>query len=151
MTRFPSVDDITDELRKLGKGALLYKVDVSRAFKIDPGDYDLLGLNWNGIYLDTCLPFGTRHGSQIFQRLSDGVRYVMRRKGYRIIDYIDDYIGVALPSVASDAFDALVDVMRQFGLIISKHKWVSPSTQVVCLGVLIDSIEGTIQIAPPKT
>ena len=149
--RFPSVDDITDELRKLGKGALLYKVDVSRAFKIDPGGYDLLGLNWNGIYLDTCLPFGTRHGSQIFQRLSDGVRYVMRRKGYRIIDYIDDYIGVALPSVASDAFDALVDVMRQFGLIISKHKWVSPSTQVVCLGVLIDSIEGTIQIAPPKT
>ena len=60
--RFPSVDDITDELRKLGKGALLYKVDVSRAFrhvKIDPGDYDLLGLNWNGVYLDTCLPFGT--------------------------------------------------------------------------------------------
>ena len=74
----------------------------------------------------------------------------MSRKGYRIIDYIDDYIGVALPSVASDAFDALVDVMRQFGLTISKKKLVSPSTQVVCLGVLIDSIEGTIQIPPPK-
>ena len=151
--RFPSVDDITEELKKLGKGALLYKVDVSRAFrhvKIDPGDYDLLGLNWNGVYLDTCLPFGTRHGSQIFQRLSDAVRYVMRRKGYRIIDYIDDYIGVALPSVASDAFDALVYVMSQFGLTISKKKLVSPSTKVVCLGVLIDSIEGTIQIPPEK-
>ena len=67
--KFPSVDDITDELKRFGKGALLYKVDISRAFrhiKVDPGDYDLLGLNWNGVYLDICLPFGTHHGSQIF-------------------------------------------------------------------------------------
>ena len=73
---FPTVDHITDELKKLGRGALLYKIDVSRAFrhvKVDPGDYDLLGLDWHGRYVDTCVPFGTRHGSQIFQRLSDGV------------------------------------------------------------------------------
>ena len=66
---FPSVDDITNEVKRLGRGALLYKVDVSRAFrhvKVDPGDYDLLGLEWGGTYVDTCLPFGTRHGSQIF-------------------------------------------------------------------------------------
>ena len=53
---FPSVDDITHELTRVGKGALLYKVNVSRAFryiKIDPCDYDLLGVSWNGIYLDT--------------------------------------------------------------------------------------------------
>ena len=74
----------------------------------------------------------------------------MRQKGHRIIDYIDDYIGVALPSVAPDAFDALVDVVRQFGLTISEKKLVSPSTQVTCLGVLIDSIKGTIQIPPQK-
>ena len=38
---FPTVDDITTELTRLGCGALLYKVDVSRAFrhvKVDPGD-----------------------------------------------------------------------------------------------------------------
>ena len=70
----------------------------------------------------------------------------MRQKGYRIIDCIDDYIGVALPSIASDTLDALVDIMSQFGLTISEKKLVSPSTQVVCLGVLIDSIKGTIQI-----
>ena len=66
---FPSVDDITSELKHLGRGAFLYKIDVSRAFRhvrVDPGDYDLLGLQWNGHYVDTCMPFGTRHGSQIF-------------------------------------------------------------------------------------
>ena len=44
---FPTVDDITTKLKQLGKGTLLYKVDVNRAFhhiKVDPGDYDLLGL-----------------------------------------------------------------------------------------------------------
>ena len=150
---FPTVDHITDELKKLGRGALLYKIDVSRAFrhvKVDPGDYDLLGLDWHGRYVDTCVPFGTRHGSQIFQRLSDGVRYVMRQKGYDIIDYIDDYVGVGVPSVASASFSALIDLMGDLGLTISQKKLVPPSTQVTCLGVLIDTVKGTISIPPDK-
>ena len=52
---FPTVDDITSQLKHLGHGALLYKIDVSRAFhhiKIDLGDYDLLGLEWQGACVD---------------------------------------------------------------------------------------------------
>ena len=44
---FPTMDVITTELKHLGRGALLYKIDVSRAFRhvrIDQGDYDSLGL-----------------------------------------------------------------------------------------------------------
>ena len=73
MLMFPTVDDITSELKHLGRGTLLYKIDVSRAFrhaKVDPGGYDLRGLDWHHAYVDTCVPFGTRHGSQIFQLLS---------------------------------------------------------------------------------
>ena len=79
---FPSVDDITNALKCLGRGAFLYKVNVSYAFrhvKVDLGDYNLLGLQWNGMYIDTCLPLGTHHGSQIFQCLSNAVRYIMRQ------------------------------------------------------------------------
>ena len=67
---FPTVDHITSELKRLGRGALLYKIDVSRAFchvRINPGDYDLVGLHWHDAYIDTCLLFGMRHWSQIFQ------------------------------------------------------------------------------------
>ena len=39
---FPTVDDITSELKHLGRGTLLYK--AFRHVKVDPGDYDLLGL-----------------------------------------------------------------------------------------------------------
>ena len=57
----PSIDYITNKVLQLGKGSLIYKIDISRAFrhiKIDPADYNLLGLNFNGYYIDTCLPFG---------------------------------------------------------------------------------------------
>ena len=66
----PSIDNMTNEIKKLGKGSLIYKVDISRAFrhvKIDPCDYYILRLKLDQYYLDTCLPFGFRHGSSIFR------------------------------------------------------------------------------------
>ena len=83
---FPTVDHITSELKHLGSEALLYKIDISRAFH----HVRILGLQWHDAYVDTCLPFGTHHGSQICQRLSDAVRYVMHQKGFCIIYYIED-------------------------------------------------------------
>ena len=150
---FPTVDDITKQLKNIGRGALMYKVDVSRAFrhvKIDPGDYDLLGLEWQGVYVDTCVPFGMRHGSQIFQRLSDAVRYMMRQKGFLMVDYIDDYVGMGVPSIAWASYSALTELMGELGLTISEKKLVAPSTQVTCLGVLIDTVKGTLSIPPEK-
>ena len=76
----PSIDHITNKIKQLGKGSLIYKVDTSRAFrhiKIDPRDYFLLGLNHKNYYLDTCLPFRYRNGSKIFQRLSDAIHFNM--------------------------------------------------------------------------
>ena len=100
---FPTIDDITRELVKIGPGCHIYKIDVSRAFrhlKIDPGDYDLLGLCSDAAFFDTCLSFGSRHGSQTFQRISDAVHYVLRCHGYCIINYIDHFVGYSTPDVA---------------------------------------------------
>ena len=79
---FPTVDHITSE-KKISPGAHLYKIDVSRAFchvATDPMDLDLLGMSWQGnAFIDTKFPFGSHHGTQIFQRLSDAVRHVSSR------------------------------------------------------------------------
>ena len=80
----PTIDHITEQLQKLGKGCHLYKIDISRAFrhiKVDPMDYDLLGLSWRDVYVDTCVPFGSRHGSQIFQCCRDAVCFIMKKNG----------------------------------------------------------------------
>ena len=68
--KYPSVDQITASLRNLGPAAMIYKIDISRAFrqiKVDLGDIDLLGFKFqNGYFLDLSVAFGYRNGSQIF-------------------------------------------------------------------------------------
>ena len=123
---------------------------LTSAGHLDPGDYDLLGLEWQGVYVDTCFPFGTQHGSQISQRLSDAIRYIMHQKGYVMVDYIDDYIGMGVPSVAWASYTALIELMGELGLTICENKLVPPSTQVTCLGILIDTVKGMFSIPPVK-
>ena len=63
----PTIDNISQKVKENGKGSLLYKIDLRTAFqhiKIDPKDYNLLGLFLDGIYYDSCLPFGFKHGSE---------------------------------------------------------------------------------------
>ena len=66
MLTYPSIDQITQKLKVLGPGAMLFKLDISRAFRhirIDPGDIDLLGIQHNGAYIDAL--FGFRHCSYV--------------------------------------------------------------------------------------
>ena len=124
---FPTVDHITSQLKRLGRGAHLYKIDVSRAFrhiKVDPGDYDLMELEWNGFYVEKSVALGMRHGSQILKRLSDTVRFIMRSSGFTIVDYIDDYIHVGVSSVTSASYAFLLQLMQCLGLTVSEKKLV---------------------------
>ena len=73
----------------------------------------------------------------------------MRQRGFHVIDYIDDYV-VGVPSVAHASFASLFELMKDLGLTVSEKKLVPPSTQVVCLGVLIDTVKGTVSIPPEK-
>ena len=151
---FPTVDDIIDAINDVGRGACLYKVDISRAFHhvmIDPFDYDLLGLKWRDVtFFDTCLLFGSRHGMQIFQRLSDAVRFMMRRDGFDVVNYVDDFVGIGVPSVAQRSYDRLCEILGDLGLDISVKKLVAPCTKVTCLDVDINTVDRTIAIPEDK-
>ena len=117
---------------------------------MDPLDYDLLGLQWRDVYVDTCIPFGSRHGSKIFQCISDAVRHIMRRHGHKVIDYVDDYTGFGVPSDARASFDLLYDLLQKLGLTVSQKKLVPPTTSVVCLGVEINTLTSTVSIPAEK-
>ena len=122
----PTIDTVITAVKKWGRGCHIYKLDISRAFrhvKLDPGDYNLLGLRH---YVDICLP------SAIFQRLSDAIHHIMMQHNYDGINYIDDIIGASLPSVTSKAFIELQSLVRQLGFDISIKKLVAPSTRVNC-------------------
>ena len=74
----------------------------------------------------------------------------MRQNGHCVIDYIDEYVGVGVPDIASKSFQFLINLLKKLGLTISEKKLVEPGTRVICLGVLIDSVEGTISIPEEK-
>ena len=152
---YPSIDHITQSLVKLGPAAQIYKIDISRAFrqiKIDPADIDLLGLKIeNQYFLDRSVPFGFRHGSQIFQRCTDAIWFIMAQHGFPTLwNYIDDLIYTGLPSHIHESFAFLQKLLQDLGLQISLKKLVAPSTSVVCLGILIDTVTRTISIPQGK-
>ena len=151
--KLPTVDTIIDQVKALGRGCKLYKVDISRAFrhvKLDPFEYDLLGLRHDRYYVDTCLLFGYRNGSALFQRLSDAVRHIMCQRNYDVINYIDDIVGVDLPSKIDASFDALCHLLPELGFQISKKKLEPPTTALNCLGIMIDTKTFTMSIPPAK-
>ena len=50
-----SYDHIVQQVQKMVPGLLVYKVDISRAFRhlrIDPGNIDLLGILHKDLFLD---------------------------------------------------------------------------------------------------
>ena len=64
-----------------------------------------------------------------------------------MLDYIDDYIGVGVPSVTHASYVMLLDLMSQLGLTVSQKKLVAPVTR---LGILIDMVKSTVSIPPEK-
>ena len=153
--KYPSVDHIVDSLKELGTGALLYKIDIKRAFRhlrIDPGDLDLLGLKHDQYYIDGNLPFGFRHGSVFFQRCSDAIRFIMADTfGYpNLYNYIDDLVYTGLPGVIHQSYHTLLALLQDLGLEISISKLIEPTHIAVCLGIEINSVNRTLQIPREK-
>ena len=67
-----------------------------------------------------------------------------------LYNYIDDIIFTGLPSKIHLAYEFLQNLLSELGLDISYKKLVRASTSVVCLGILIDTVDRTISIPPKK-
>ena len=82
----------------------------------------MLDLKGNDFFLDSCVPFGFIHGSNICTRLSNTIRYTMLKCDYHIIKYIDDLIVYGLSSQIHQSFNTpeflcclyKVDISRAF-------------------------------------
>ena len=151
---YPSLDHITDALKHLGPQALLYTIDISRAFRhlsIDPWDIDLLGLKHKNYFIDGSLPLGFRHGSVLFQRCSDAIHHIINYRGYKhLYNYTDDLIYIGLPHEIHKSFQILQNLLKDLGLNINQAKLVPPSTSVIFLGIMVNTQDKTISIPPDK-
>ena len=112
---------------------------------MDPSDWDLLGLHWDGDYSGDCrVPFGYWNGSRILTRFTDYIRYIMGSKGHHIVNCVDDLLGLESESHSMKSYQFL----RRF--LESLSKLAPPSTRCICLGVIIDTERESVTIPPDK-
>ena len=151
---YPTVEVIVDRINKLGADALLYKVDLKRAFRnlmVDPADIHVLGLTWQDkYYVDLAIPFGYNHGSACCQRVTDAIRHICAKRGYWLFAYVDDMIGLELPHKAFEAYEFLLALLEELGLPISTPKSVPPSPVVTCIGITVDILQSQLRISEDK-
>ena len=128
---YPTIDMITQRLCDIGPGAHIYKVDLARAFRqlfVDPSDWDLLGLHWDGNYYGDCrVPFSYPNGSMFLTRFNDYIRYIMRSKGHYIVNYVDDLLGLDREGQSGESF------LETAGFPISLSKLAPPLLGVYAL------------------
>ena len=74
----------------------------------------------------------------------------MHCRGYDVINNVDDFTGLGLPSVAHASFQTLCVVLYQLGLDVSQKTLVAPTTKAICLDVEINTVHCTIFIPEEK-
>ena len=152
--KLPNLDVLIPHLERLGSHARLFKVDISRAFRnirIDPADSLHLGIYWQDrFYLDRNLPFGAVHGTAIFQRIMDFIRFLMAQNGFTVYNYIDDMYACIHADKAQEAFKLLQDIIVNLGLPLNENKVLAPAKSMSIMGILVDVDKRTFSIPREK-
>ena len=144
--RYSTVADAMDSCMRLGRGALMAKLDVQSAFRlcpVRPDEHHLLGMGWQGRYFfDRVLPFGLRSAPFIFNTLAEALEWIARQHGLTYIHhYLDDFFVAGAPDspACSAHLHALTSLCNTLGIPLAKEKLEGPATQLEYLGILLDT------------
>ena len=151
---YSSVEEVADEVARLGAGALLAKIDIESAYRIipvHPEDRHLQAVRWEGkVYIDPMLPFGLRSAPKIFNAVADALNWHLQQSGVQFIrHYLDDFILVGPPNSPQcrEWLGILDRECGTLGIPIAAHKREGPTTRLTYLGIEIDTI--TFQLRLP--
>ena len=152
---YPTVDSLVRLIKVKGPGCLLFKKDLKRAYRqlpVDPKDWGFLCYKWKDhIYMDRVLTMGLRSACLCCQRTTSGIKFMYRKLGYELVNYIDDLAGAEVKDRARDAYNVLGELLLNCGLQESPEKSGAPSTRMIFLGVLLDTILMCMEVTPNRT
>lgn len=151
---YPTIDTIAERVASVGRGCLLFKRDLKRAYRqfpIDPFDYPLLGYQWNDeLYFDVVLPMGLKTAAMACQRSTSAVCHMLSQDGCFVVNYLDDFIGISSPDRAFHDYATCGSLLRDLGLQESSSKACPPSPILTCLGVEVNSLALTLSVTPER-
>ena len=148
----------TVDAQLLGKGALLAKIDLKKAFRqcpVRPADWHLLGICWRGhYYYDKCLPFGLRSSPFLFDTLASALELIFRHQLHNphIIHYLDDFLIAGPPhsNSCTTTFSGVEALCKQLGVATKPEKRTPPTTVLTFLGVQLDTVAQVASLPSDK-
>ena len=151
--RYLDFDMAIARCRHEGKSCSMGKSDISSAFR----NLGILKKHWKYLimkvrnpetgdwcyFFDKCLPFGASISCAHFQAVSDAIAHLVKwrtGKGKDVVNYLDDFLFLALLKWLCDQqIEVFMDICKQINLPVNMDKTFWSSTQIIFLGLLIDS------------
>lgn len=151
----PSISDLLKKVSEAGKGALLWSADLARAYRqlrVCPLSIPLLGITFEQkFYLDLAPPFGCRMSAMACARTTEAVVWLVRKQGFTIFCYLDDFVGVEKQETRAEAaYAELVSLTKDLGLHLASNKCVAPTTCLTWLGYEVNTIKMSVTIPTEK-
>ena len=155
---YSSFDNVIDMISRLGKGALLGKLDIKSAFRlvpVYPGDFDLLGFCIDGLFFfDKCLPMGCSISCKIWETFATFLHWLTETKaGLSTLDhYLDDFIfaGEKNSEDCKKLMDRFRSLCYEIDIPLADDKTIGPVTTLTFLGIEINTMEMLMKIPQDK-
>jgi hypothetical protein len=156
--KYTSFDSVMDMISELRKSAKIAKLDISQAFRlliVNPAEFDLLGIMFEGkFYIDKCLPMGCAISCPLFEKFSTFLHWLVQIKsGINTLDhYLDDFIfaGEALANDCEILMNTFLKISEELGVPIAENKAVHQTTVLTFLGLEIDTVLMVVRILSCK-
>ena len=115
-----------------------------RIIPISPDDYNLLGMQWRGLYYyDRCMPMGCSSSCLTFETFSTAVEWIARQRLSiaHILHLLDDFLIVASSATLCQAqLDLFLNLCSYLGIPMAPEKTCGPATTLSFAGIELDSI-----------
>ena len=155
---YTKVDDAIRLITRLGRGALMAKIDIKHAYRIvpvHPDDYYLLCMKWRDHYfVDRSLPFGLRSAPYIFNSLADLFEWILINNYLvpELLHYLDDYLTLGPPAspVCARSLHAIQNAANHIGIPLAPDKVEGPTTCLTFLGIELDSVQMIARLPADK-
>ena len=147
---YPKVDDFIQLIKQKGQGCLLFKTDLSRAYRqlcYCPSSFNIVSFVWKKhIFCDTVLTMGSRSSAYCCQKFTNAISFILFKIGIYVLNYLDDLASAENGEKAIFAFKTVQAVLQKCGIDEAKNKACPPSTSMTFVGVLFNTETMTIEI-----
>lgn len=120
---------------------------------VHPADRHLLAMEWrDGIFIDTCLPFGLRSSPKLFNILADLLAWILEHQGISVLHYLDDFLTIGRPG-STECYrnlQIMIQVCQLLNVPLAIEKIDGPSTVLDFLGILLDTVRMEARLPEDK-